>query len=143
MQRLLAWSVCIFWLTRKLSPDIMSDITFLKLVPSDIAIFLFKTHFLDRKILHTDNKALVSNLNKTKIIKITIYYGADQTHRFYIPQQTLFNVKIVTYMVITLQQLILFLTNSEPGFVFSPKNTVNTRFLFQIFLMILELKLNA
>lgn len=55
----------------------MSDITFLKLVPRDIAIFLFKTHFLDRKILHTDNKALVSNLNKTKIIKITIYYGAD------------------------------------------------------------------
>jgi hypothetical protein len=47
------------------SPDIMADITFLELVPIVLAVFLFKIQFLDKKIvLHTDNKALVSILNK-------------------------------------------------------------------------------
>lgn len=45
--------------------DIMSDITFLELVPIVLAVDLFKTQFCDKKILfHTDNKALVSILNK-------------------------------------------------------------------------------
>ncbi|XP_062601252.1 uncharacterized protein LOC134262948 [Saccostrea cucullata] len=47
------------------NPDIMLDITFLELVPIVLAIFLFNNEFLDKKImLHTDNKALVSILNK-------------------------------------------------------------------------------
>lgn len=45
--------------------DIMSDITFLELVPIVLTVDLFKTQFCDKKILfHTDNKAFVSILNK-------------------------------------------------------------------------------
>jgi len=50
--------------------EIMSDITFLELVPIVLSIFLFR-HYLANKwiVFHTDNKALVSILNK-KIINI-------------------------------------------------------------------------
>ena len=47
------------------SSSLMSDITFLELVPIVLAMCLFKTQFCDKKILfHTDNKALVEILNK-------------------------------------------------------------------------------
>lgn len=47
------------------NPDIMSDITFLELVPIVLSLFLFKVEFLNKRILfHTDNKALVSIINK-------------------------------------------------------------------------------
>lgn len=53
------------WPQSWIEPNIMLDITFLELVPIVLAFFLFKTQFLDKKILfHTDNKALVSILNK-------------------------------------------------------------------------------
>ena len=47
------------------SQEIMSDITFLELVPILLSIFLFKTHLSNKYILfNTDNKALVSIINK-------------------------------------------------------------------------------
>lgn len=43
----------------------MADITFLELVPIVLSIFLFKRDLCNKRLLfHTDNKALVSILNK-------------------------------------------------------------------------------
>lgn len=45
--------------------DIISDITFLELIPIVLAVMLFKSHFHNKKIMfHTDNIALVAILNK-------------------------------------------------------------------------------
>lgn len=43
----------------------MADITFLELVPIVLLLFLFKSDLCNKRFLfHTDNKALVSILNK-------------------------------------------------------------------------------
>jgi len=53
------------WPDNWCNPDIMVDITFLELVPIVLSIFLFKKEFSNKRILfNTDNKALVSILNK-------------------------------------------------------------------------------
>lgn len=53
------------WPQNWIKPNIVLDIKFLEMVPIVLAFFLFKTQFLDRKVLyHTANKALVSILNK-------------------------------------------------------------------------------
>ena len=45
--------------------EVMRDMTFLELVPILLAIYLYKTSFVDKQIMfHTDNNSLVSVLNK-------------------------------------------------------------------------------
>ncbi|CAC5357929.1 unnamed protein product [Mytilus coruscus] len=53
------------WPSSLESTDVMADITFLELVPIVLSILLFKEDLHNKRILfHTDNKALVSILNK-------------------------------------------------------------------------------
>lgn len=53
------------WPKKWQGSSLMTDITFLELVPIVLAMCLFKTQFCDKKILfHTDNQAQVEILNK-------------------------------------------------------------------------------
>ena len=53
------------WLESWRGKEIMSDITFLKLVPIVLSIFLFRHELANKWIVfHTDDKALVSIFNK-------------------------------------------------------------------------------
>lgn len=131
----------IFWPQRWIEPNIMLAITFLELVPIVLAFFLFKTQFLDKKILfHTDNKALVSILNKKSSKSVMELVRPLVLHSLV----NIIFLKLVTLLVITMLLLIQFLASRTRFCALAPESNLHPIPIPEDFIgMISELKLNA
>jgi hypothetical protein len=93
----------------------MSDITFLELVPIVLSIFLFR-HYLANQwiVFHTDNKALVSILNKKspksrRVMPLVRPFVLQTMIHIYV----ICNLKLVTFRVNLIVKQMQFLVNSS------------------------------
>jgi hypothetical protein len=119
----------------------MSDITFLELVPIVLSIFLFR-HYLANQwiVFHTDNKALVSILNKKssksrRVMQLVRPFVLQTMIHIYV----ICNLKRVTFRVILIVKQMQFLVNSSKHSSNWNQMQISNLWPFQIFFWTVDL----